>query len=102
MESKVLLALSVSVLVVLLSKLIKSLLLAKPKLKLPPGPWTLPVIGSLHHLIIAGGLPHHAMRRLSHKYGPVMMLRLGEVPTLVISSPEAAHPRSSPDSSRVP
>jgi cytochrome P450 len=89
MESKVLLALSVSVLVVLLSKLIKSLLLAKPKLNLPPGPWTLPVIGSLHHLI-AGGLPHHAMRRLAHKYGPVMMLRLGEVPALVLSSPEAA------------
>ena len=91
MESKVLLALSVSVLVVvLLTKLIiKSPLLAKPKLNLPPGPWTLPVIGSLHHLI-AGGLPHHAMRRLAHKYGPVMMLRLGEVPALVLSSPEAA------------
>lgn len=88
MESKVLLALSVSVLVILLCKL-KSLLLAKPNLNLPPGPWTLPVIGSLHHLI-AGGLPHHAMRRLAHKYGPVMMLRLGEVPALVLSSPEAA------------
>jgi hypothetical protein len=74
MESKVLLAFAVSVLVVLLSKL-KSLLVAKPKLNLPPGPWTLPVIGSLHH-VIAGGLPHHAMRRLAHKYGPVMMLRL--------------------------
>jgi cytochrome P450 len=30
------------------------------------------------------------MRGLSHKYGPLMMLRLGEVPTLVVSSPEAA------------
>ena len=97
MESnKVLLALAVSVLVVLLSTLVfllstlKSLLVAKPpKLNLPPGPWMLPVIGSLHHLI-AGGLPHHAMRRLAHKYGPVMMLKLGEVQALVLSSPEAA------------
>ncbi|TVU19421.1 hypothetical protein EJB05_35568, partial [Eragrostis curvula] len=90
MESKVLLALCVSVLAALLSKLLKSLLLAKPKLNLPPGPWTLPVIGSLHHLIADGGLPHRAMRRLAHKYGPVMTLRLGEVPALVLSSPEAA------------
>jgi cytochrome P450 len=91
MESKVLVAWSVSVLVVLLllSKLIKSLLVAKPKLKLPPGPWMLPVIGSLHHLVTSPR-PHHTMRLLAHKYGPIMMLRLGEVPALVLSSPEAA------------
>jgi cytochrome P450 len=89
MESKVLLALSVSVLVVLLSKLIKSVPLAKPKLNLPPGPWMLPVIGSLHHLVTSRR-PHHAMRLLSKEYGPIMMLRLGEVPALVLSSPEAA------------
>ncbi|VAH85226.1 unnamed protein product [Triticum turgidum subsp. durum] len=54
----------------------------------PPGPWQLPVIGSLHHL--AGQLPHHAMRDLAQRHGPVMLLRLGDVPTLVVSSPEGA------------
>uniref|UniRef100_A0A0E0LDV3 Cytochrome P450 n=1 Tax=Oryza punctata TaxID=4537 RepID=A0A0E0LDV3_ORYPU len=57
-------------------------------LRLPPGPWQLPVIGSLHHL--AGKLPHRAMRDLARQHGPVMMLRLGEVPTLVVSSRDAA------------
>jgi hypothetical protein len=90
MESKVLVAVSVSVLVVLLLSKLKSLLLAKPKLNLPPAPWMLPVIGSLHHLISSTPSPHQAMCRLAKKYGPIMMLRLGEVPALVLSSPEAA------------
>nr|CAB3464991.1 unnamed protein product [Digitaria exilis] len=55
---------------------------------LPPGPWQLPFIGSMHH--IAGKLPHRAMRDLSRRHGPVMLLRIGEVPTLVVSSREAA------------
>ncbi|KAL5225285.1 hypothetical protein ABZP36_011924 [Zizania latifolia] len=57
-------------------------------MRLAPGPWQLPVIGSLHH--IAGQLPHRAMRDLARRHGPVMMLRLGEVPTLVVSSRDAA------------
>ncbi|CAL5053931.1 unnamed protein product [Urochloa decumbens] len=57
-------------------------------LRLPPGPWQLPVIGSMHHL--AGQLPHRAMRDLARRHGPVMLLRIGEVPTLVVSSREAA------------
>ncbi|CAL5089583.1 unnamed protein product [Urochloa decumbens] len=61
---------------------------AAPALRLPPGPWALPVIGSLHH--IAGRLPHRAMRDLARRHGPVMLLRVGEVPTLVVSSREAA------------
>ncbi|TVU36873.1 hypothetical protein EJB05_18826, partial [Eragrostis curvula] len=52
-------------------------------LNLPPGPWTLPVIGSLYCLV-------GALARLARWYGAVKLLRLGHVRTLVVSSPEAA------------
>ncbi|KAJ1255117.1 hypothetical protein BS78_K286000 [Paspalum vaginatum] len=64
----------------------------KPKKKkkpLPPGPWTLPIIGSIHHVMLGLGL-HRTTRELSRRHGPLMLLRLGEVPTLVVSSAEAA------------
>ncbi|KAK3156196.1 hypothetical protein QOZ80_2AG0104120 [Eleusine coracana subsp. coracana] len=61
------------------------------KIRLPPGPWRLPVIGSLHHLI---GKPrvHHAMANLAHQLGspPLMYLKLGEVPVVVATSRDAA------------
>ncbi|XBI03902.1 hypothetical protein VPH35_132266 [Triticum aestivum] len=42
----------------------------------------------MHFLL--GALPHQGMRSLSQRHGPVMLLRLGHVPTLVLSSAEAA------------
>ncbi|XP_040251174.1 desmethyl-deoxy-podophyllotoxin synthase-like [Aegilops tauschii subsp. strangulata] len=57
-------------------------------LNLPPGPWQLPVIGSMHHLV--GALPHRAMRNLALRHGPLMLLRMGELPVVVASSAAAA------------
>ncbi|CAN6298655.1 unnamed protein product [Urochloa humidicola] len=54
----------------------------------PPGPRGLPFIGSIHHLLTSQ--PQAALRDLALKHGPVMYLRLGQVDTVVVSSPEAA------------
>ncbi|CAL4937091.1 unnamed protein product [Urochloa decumbens] len=63
------------------------LLRSRGTLRLPPGPAQLPVLGNLHLL---GPLPHRSLRDLARRHGPVMQLRLGTVPAVVVSSPAAA------------
>ncbi|XP_002278300.1 6,7,8-trihydroxycoumarin synthase [Vitis vinifera] len=55
---------------------------------LPPGPPGLPLIGNL--LQLDKSAPHIYLWRLSKQYGPLMILRLGFVPTLVVSSARMA------------
>ncbi|CAH1423809.1 unnamed protein product [Lactuca virosa] len=56
--------------------------------KLPPSPPKLPVIGNLHQL---GASVHHAFFSLARRYGDsLMLLYIGSVPSLVVSSSDAA------------
>nr|UHB15522.1 cytochrome P450 [Paris polyphylla] len=57
------------------------------KTKFPPSPLKLPIIGNLHQL---DRPPHRSLRGLSEKHGNLMLLYLGRVPTLVVSSADMA------------
>ncbi|KAL3535294.1 hypothetical protein ACH5RR_003755 [Cinchona calisaya] len=54
----------------------------------PPGPKGLPFIGNLHQF--EAEKPHQFLWQLSKKYGPLMSLKLGYVPVVVISSSQIA------------
>ncbi|KAE9604211.1 hypothetical protein Lal_00001779 [Lupinus albus] len=73
----------------LLFKLVKTSSSKNSKTKLPPGPWKLPLIGNIHQFV--GAMPHHRLRDLASKYGPIMHLKLGEVHNIVVTSPEIAY-----------
>ncbi|KAK4342519.1 hypothetical protein RND71_038335 [Anisodus tanguticus] len=53
---------------------------------LPPSPLSLPVIG---HLYLVKKTLHLTLTSLAGKYGPVLYLKLGSMPLIVVSSPSA-------------
>ena len=55
--------------------------------RLPPGPYALPISGNLHQLVLPA---HRFFKALADKYGPILFLRLGSVPTVVVSSSDIA------------
>jgi hypothetical protein len=88
MEDNFLILLSLILVMFFIHNVRKRISIDKISSNLPPGPWKLPIFGSIHHLI--GALPHHRMRELSQKYGPLMHLQLGETSAIVVSSKEIA------------
>ncbi|KAF1893810.1 hypothetical protein Lal_00002342 [Lupinus albus] len=67
---------------ILMVLLMKFLLIDKSRNRrsnLPIGPPTLPIIGNLHQL---GTMPHRSLQCLAHKYGPIIYLQLGQIPTV--------------------
>ncbi|KAF3779603.1 Cytochrome P450 71A9, partial [Nymphaea thermarum] len=60
----------------------------KSTLRLPPGPWPLPIIGNLHQLGTSS--PHRSLHLLSLKHGPLMLLKLGSFRVCVVSSAKLA------------
>ncbi|XP_057781299.1 6,7,8-trihydroxycoumarin synthase-like [Salvia miltiorrhiza] len=59
------------------------------KTTLPPGPPPLPLIGNLHQLAGAAD-PHIYLHQVSRKYGPIIHMKLGSTPLVVISSSKLA------------
>ncbi|XP_008779328.4 cytochrome P450 71A1-like [Phoenix dactylifera] len=65
----------------------KALQSKRRKLTSLPSPPRLPALGNLHQL---GSLAHRSLQSLSEKYGPLMLFHFGRIPTVIVSSPQAA------------
>ncbi|XP_004310207.1 PREDICTED: geraniol 8-hydroxylase-like [Fragaria vesca subsp. vesca] len=59
----------------------------RTRVRLPPGPKPFPLVGNLFDL---GDKPHISLTNLSQHYGSIMSLKLGQITTVVVSSPTMA------------
>ncbi|XP_035686088.1 cytochrome P450 2J1-like [Branchiostoma floridae] len=59
------------------------------QLNLPPGPWALPLLGSVTNMF--SSVPHLSWTQLGQKYGPVLHLQLGSRHVVVLNSYSAIH-----------
>ncbi|KAG6494336.1 cytochrome P450 89A2-like [Zingiber officinale] len=63
--------------------------------KLPPGPPAVPVLGTipwfLWHRLFLSGEAKDPIRELHARYGPVVNLRIGSLPVVLVAGPALAH-----------
>ncbi|KAH9295326.1 hypothetical protein KI387_038914, partial [Taxus chinensis] len=57
----------------------------RKQLKLPPGPRRWPIVGNLLQI---GHVPHLGMQKFTQKYGPLVYIHIGMVPTVVTDDPK--------------
>ncbi|KAL1197396.1 Cytochrome [Cardamine amara subsp. amara] len=80
------------ILLCLFSFLCYSFFFKKPKdsrgCDLPPSPPSLPIIGHLHLLL--SSLSHKSLQKISSKYGPLLQIRIFNVPIILVSSASVA------------
>ncbi|KAJ6830552.1 cytochrome P450 71A1-like isoform X1 [Iris pallida] len=73
-----------AILYVLFKKILQK---EKRKLNLPPGPKPIPIVGNLHQL---GGIFPQTAYRLSKIYGPIIYMRMGQIPAILVHTTELA------------
>ncbi|KAH6815952.1 hypothetical protein C2S51_020772 [Perilla frutescens var. frutescens] len=82
-----LLVIALPILILIISFLNKK---RNPKTLVPPGPPPLPLIGNLHQFLTTTKSRHVFLSQLSKKYGPLIHMKLGPIPLLVITSSKLA------------